>query len=790
MNKRILFPLAVLTLMSTGEVKALCVKPLSQKVAAVSNDDIVNGVEATVARPAYVSDSLKNAACTSLEGWTTHVDKNKVGKTNEWEVASGNYTSEDGTFVVTDYIQRYRGSAGIVGLSNSNLSQTIENMPKGIYQVSADLLANITTNLTTNVDGYHGVTFAVSASGKSYSTPVATLHDKPTRKTGVVVVGDDGKMSIEFATNGTNCNWIFISNIQLEYLGEGCLSLIDLYKSMTTYNDSLSTLTSDDKCNASVKSSLENAIAYGQTLIDGHSNDSVAIDSAMKSFAPAWQAIKDNIEAYQELAQIYQELTQALKSMDVKVYPGVAELKNFLDGKTKEYPISIKNIYRNCSYTTEELEAYENVLDSLYDKAVKSGVTPGRDVTADLIDNPSFEEGSEGWDGLEGEGIAVSADYQNAEAYQATFDVYQVITDIPNGYYELTAQALQRVADNATAYEKHINEKEEINAYLYGNNDQVKLKSVYDDYMTTPSAEQGYNADWKPAGEDNVYYANSMQGFKKATDEGLYNNILHVKVTDGTLRFGVKCDSVQAASSWAIFDNFKLKYLGTIDSYTLNENEVNYFVPTDSAHVNVICSLESAAWNTFCVPFAISNATVKELFGENTQLRSFIGAEGNTLHFEHADSIEAGKAYLIKPENSVHNMEFDNVIITENPNVMLPETVSNYMFVGVYDYTPVPANSSILTITTEGKIEMLADTITNLLGLHAFIMAPSKVENIEAIVLDLGGDVTLGIRDLKGTSVMSQSNRIYNINGQLVGNSQQGLRKGVYVIDGHKVVIR
>ena len=787
MNKRTFVSLALAVAMSTGEVMALGVKPLLQPLKPLAK---VATSDATVACPAYVSDSLKNAACTSLDGWTAEADKNMIGKKNNWEVASGNYNSEDGTFVVTDYIQRYRESAGIVGLSNSKLSQTVENMPKGIYQVSADVLANITTNLTNNVEGYHGVTFSASASGKSFSAPVATLHNKAVRKTGVVVVGDDGKLSVEFATQGTNCNWIFISNIQLEYLGEGSLSLIDLYKSLTAYQDSLAALTTDDKCNAIVKKSLENAIAYAQSLVDGHSTDTIAIDSIMGTFGPAWNAIKENIAAYQELSQIYQQMNEVLKTMDASVYPGIADLKDFLDGKTAEYPVSIKNIYRNCSYDNEQLKAYVEALNAQFDKAVKSGVTPGRDVTADLIANPSFEEGAEGWTGLESDGIAVNKEYQNAEAYQAAFDVYQIVTGIPNGYYELKAQAMQRVADNATAYEKHEDGTEEINVWLYGNDNQVKVKSVYDGGMETPSAEEGYNADWRPEGEDTLYYANSMQGFKKATDEGKYYNILHVKVTDGTLRFGIKCDSVQAERSWAIFDNFTLKYLGTVDSYNFSELSENYFVPTDSANVELSCTLDSAAWNTFYVPFAIDNETVKELFGENTQLRYFAGAEGNTLHFKPADDIEAGKAYLIKPGKNVSRMTFENVNITENYAISLPDSMADCMFVGSYSYATIPADSTVLAINADGKLEVMADSVNAIMGMHAYIVVPDTLDNLSDLVLDLGGDVTLGVRQQTVAPVLQQNQRIYNLNGQLAGESLQGLERGIYIVGGRKVIVR
>jgi hypothetical protein len=43
----------------------------------------------------------------------------------------------------------------------------------------------------------------------------------------------------------------------------------------------------------------------------------------------------------------------------------------------------------------------------------------------------------------------------------------------------------------------------------------------------------------------------------------LYRNKLLVEVTDGTLRLGVKKTTTSPTTSWTVFDNFELYYLGT-----------------------------------------------------------------------------------------------------------------------------------------------------------------------------------------------------------------------------------
>ena len=62
------------------------------------------------------------------------------------------------------------------------------------------------------------------------------------------------------------------------------------------------------------------------------------------------------------------------------------------------------------------------------------------DVTT-LIENPDFENAS-GWKGYPA--IGGQSGNRNAEKYNTTFDVYQTLTGIPNGYYRLSAQGFYR----------------------------------------------------------------------------------------------------------------------------------------------------------------------------------------------------------------------------------------------------------------------------------------------------------------------------------------------------------
>lgn len=58
-------------------------------------------------------------------------------------------------------------------------------------------------------------------------------------------------------------------------------------------------------------------------------------------------------------------------------------------------------------------------------------------------------------------------------------------------------------------------------------------------------------------------------------------------------------------------------------------------------------------------------------------------------------------------------------------------------------------------------------------------------------IMDYGeGGQATAIDQLDGEYILPQSGKVYNMNGQLVGNSLDGLSKGMYIVNGKKVVIR
>lgn len=190
-------------------------------------------------------------------------------------------------------------------------------------------------------------------------------------------------------------------------------------------------------------------------------------------------------------------------------------------------------------------------------------------------------------------------------------------------------------------------------------------------------------------------------------------------------------------------------------------------------------TLVANKWNTFCVPFeteiagtALEDATVKTI---GTVV-------GNVINLEDATKIEAGVPYLVMPKtNDIKNPTFKNVTISVTTPV--EKGNADYKFVGTYSPKTIAEGEfgTIWGVTAEGKLAKI-NANTTMKGLRAYFVFPT---NAAAAKLNFD-DETTGINNIETNAAVN--GKVYNLNGQYVGNSLNGLKKGIYVVNGKKVI--
>lgn len=223
-----------------------------------------------------------------------------------------------------------------------------------------------------------------------------------------------------------------------------------------------------------------------------------------------------------------------------------------------------------------------------------------------------------------------------------------------------------------------------------------------------------------------------------------------------------------------------------IVSNTLDEVTVNTFNAQNDVYVQLKRTLTPTQWNTFCVPFTISADMIAEKFGAGTLVYTFGSMNGNVMNFTASTTIEAGKPYIVKPTKEVVDPIFTGVNIEAKAPVQLGE--NGFFMQGTYGAkTDLLDDGTNLFLGDGNKFYKPAKGSTKMKGMRAFFIVPQGT-NLAALRANIDG-ATTAIDELTTVVEQPTDNRIYNLQGEFVGTSFEGLH-GVYVQNGKKVLVK
>ena len=223
--------------------------------------------------------------------------------------------------------------------------------------------------------------------------------------------------------------------------------------------------------------------------------------------------------------------------------------------------------------------------------------------------------------------------------------------------------------------------------------------------------------------------------------------------------------------------------------YTLDEEDINVIEDYDNANVTLTRTFyHDNAWNTLCLPFDVADASAA-FDGAEIREIDLSKCTGNTIQFVPATEIKAGVPYIIKWNENVAEAKpfeetFDGVMLVAEPK---PVKVNNDItFTGFYNKTTADKlGESVAAIGAENKLFKV--TSGEMKGFRAAFVLNSNAQP-SAIKLVIDGTAT-GIEDLVIDGVKANG-RVYNLNGQFVGNSLNGLQPGLYIQNGKKIVVK
>lgn len=375
----------------------------------------------------------------------------------------------------------------------------------------------------------------------------------------------------------------------------------------------------------------------------------------------------------------------------------------------------------------------------------------------------------------------VTATYAGDDTYEEAVASYTVTVKNPNVF-----ETAYDFVKNRYGYPRTGTLK---NGAIISNESPVTIVNTKNGTKTSSKFSNTDFRNYKNA----ILTINAKEGYfiNKITITGSRINQLNLNSKNGTWNDGVWTGSAESVSftnpggdnNSVCFETITIEYTAPAP-LTLDENadDTNTKIEANNGKTQDVAltrTLVANKWNTFCVPFdtelagtALEGATVKAV-GE---------VVGNVINLEDATKIEAGVPYLVMPNTeNIVNPTFKNVTIS----VTTPVEKGNdeYKFVGTYSPKPIFDKDfgKIWGVTADGKLAKI-NANTTMKGLRAYFVFPTTTA---AAKLNFDGETT-GINNIETNATVN--GKVYNLNGQYVGNSLNGLKKGIYVVNGKKVI--
>lgn len=204
-----------------------------------------------------------------------------------------------------------------------------------------------------------------------------------------------------------------------------------------------------------------------------------------------------------------------------------------------------------------------------------------------------------------------------------------------------------------------------------------------------------------------------------------------------------------------------------------------------TVNVTINRTLVANKWNTLCLPFDVTAEQIKNILKAEGMVREYKDQNGDCINFQAAETMTAGVPYLIKPTEEVKGLTFEGVKITATEGVAKgAETGSigeNLSICGVLGAKALSTDGSDLFLNADGKFVAPAEGKQTMRGFRAYFMSLLGTE----AKINIDGETT-GINNIETEATVN--GKVYNLNGQYVGNSLNGLKKGIYVVNGKKVI--
>ncbi|WP_294743858.1 hypothetical protein [uncultured Prevotella sp.] len=306
------------------------------------------------------------------------------------------------------------------------------------------------------------------------------------------------------------------------------------------------------------------------------------VNAILNAISTAKANLDKNIELWKDYQAVLAKAKAIYENPDYNlVQPEVGDLYDYCEMDDAQ------DILDELALTNEELEAeiakVEGWIKVIEDKR-KQGLQEGDDVTRFIV-NHGFDEdkdinsgAAEGWTidagtgsnitrgplGQANKDLMVGALGEMNYCFEAwhryNWDVWQEITNLPKGIYELQVQGYVRCEMDGYTKGDDLVAPYTSPVYLYMNNSMSQFPSVYSQSPDEIGQTMVKVEDWYEETVNDLPYPNSMGGAAQCFAWGMYKTTAYGLVAEdgGNFRIGVKM--IGNSNWWCIWDSFKLTF--------------------------------------------------------------------------------------------------------------------------------------------------------------------------------------------------------------------------------------
>jgi hypothetical protein len=477
----------------------------------------------------------------------------------------GHYNSETGAWI-QGFIEAWHASNN---LGNGTISQTIVGLPAGKYSFSCDAIAcRQSAGKQANV----GVYLFAQGGDVNMKTAISTANERPEHFE-MTFVSSGGTIVLGLMSQNATANWMAADNFELWYYGEVDPN-DDPYKVILE-----GTIASLEKkypdveglmANNDIKEAFTSELDAAKACESDYQTEDSVLNAAANALA---KSIEDYVRMEGYMAQVQAQAEQ---------FEGTSfdELSEILG---EWYEMILMEAYNEGTADEVMIDSIPAKMSDMIVNHITANVKPGDELTP-LIKNPAFDNGFGSWTttgstpAFGGKGGNAPNDLSDtptlssgcAEVFHKTFNMYQLVRNMPKGAFRLTAQAYERNDNPSGIWETEWDEGPQvgIHAVLYANEYSSKVNHIMagaqSECIYRANDSDSYPTDTYASAHD-MWVPNSMDGanfyFNLGEDHQTY--LVSTEFALGTpgdsIVIGLKNDYNQ---SWVIFDNFRLYYIG------------------------------------------------------------------------------------------------------------------------------------------------------------------------------------------------------------------------------------